>query len=78
MKIYAAVKMIWNLPYATHTRFLESLSPAPHLESTLMSRYIGFIDNLVKTKKNVLSLIFSELILFGFKIQKVVHEGSYP
>ena len=55
----AAVKMIWNLPYATHTRFLESLSPAPHLESTLMSRYIGFIDNLVKTKKSVLSLIFS-------------------
>ena len=55
----AAVKMIWNLPYATHTRFLESLSPVPHLESTLMSRYIGFIDNLVKTKKSVLSLIFS-------------------
>jgi hypothetical protein len=48
----AAVKMIWNLPHPTHTRFLESLSPVPHLESTLMSRYVGFSDNLLKSKKS--------------------------
>ena len=37
-----AVKIIWDLPHPTHTRFLESLSPVPHLESTLYARYIGF------------------------------------
>ena len=55
----AAVKMIWNLPHPTHTRFLESLSPVPHLESTLMSRYVGFSGNLMKSKKSLLRLIFS-------------------
>ena len=51
--------MIWNLPHPTHTRFLESLSPVPHLESTLHSRYIGFAENLLKSKKSLLRLIFT-------------------
>ena len=54
-----ALKIIWDLPHPTHTRYLESLSPVPHLESVLMGRYIGFIENLAKTKKNSLGLIFS-------------------
>ena len=54
-----AVKMIWDLPHPTHTRFLESLSPVPHLEAVLTGRYIGFIQNLWKSKKTLLSLIFS-------------------
>ena len=33
-----ACKMIWDLPHPTHTRFLESLSPVPHLETVLHSR----------------------------------------
>jgi hypothetical protein len=54
-----AVKMIWDLPHSTHTRFVESLSPVPHLEAVLMSRFIGFVENLFKSKKSLLRLIFS-------------------
>ena len=79
----AAVKMIWNLPHKTHTRFLESLTSVPHLESTLMSRYIGFIDNLVKSKKSLLKLIFTSLLtdwptlgLFTVKVQEDFLEGA--
>ena len=54
-----AVKIIWDLPHPTHTRFLESLSPVPHLESVLLGRYIGFIENLLLTKNNLLQLIFN-------------------
>ena len=54
-----AVKIIWDLPHPTHTGFLESLSPVPHLEAVLTGRYIGFIQNLWKSKKTLLSLIFS-------------------
>ena len=50
--------MIWDLPYATHTRFLESLSPVPHLENVLHSRYLGFIQNLRSSEKFLLKLIF--------------------
>jgi hypothetical protein len=51
--------IIWELPHATHTRFLESLSPVPHLESVFIGRYLGFVQNLVLTENSVLGLIFS-------------------
>ena len=51
--------MIWDLPHSTHTRFLESISPVPHLESTLDGRYIGFLQGLVRSDKLVINLIFS-------------------
>ena len=50
--------MIWDLPYATHTRFLESLSPVPHLEIVLHSRYLGFIQNIRSSEKSLLKPIF--------------------
>ena len=54
-----ATKIIWDLPHATHTRFLESFSPVPHLESVLAGRYIGFIQNLKTSDKPALSLLFN-------------------
>ena len=53
-----AVKMIWNLPHATHTRLLEDLCPVPHLEQTLYDRHIGFVQGLSQSKKNLIRLIF--------------------
>ena len=50
-----AVKMIWDLPAPTHTCYLESLSPVPHLEAVLTGRYIGFIQNLLCSKKSLLN-----------------------
>ena len=50
---------MWDLPHSTHTRFLESLSPVPHLDSVLFGRYIGFIDNLLLSKKSLIRLVFS-------------------
>ena len=54
-----AVKIVWDLPHSTHTRFLESLSPVPHLDSVLFGRYIGFIDSLLQSKKSLIRLVFS-------------------
>ena len=54
----AAVKIIWDLPNPTHTRFLETLCPVPHLESVLTGRYIGFIQNLVRSSSGLLNLLF--------------------
>ena len=47
-----AVKIIHDLPYSTHVRLLEPLSPVPHLESVLTSRYVGFVENLSKSAKS--------------------------
>ena len=51
------MKIIWELPHAPPTRFLESLSPVPHLESVLTGRYLGFVGHLVTTNNAVLGLI---------------------
>ena len=53
-----AVKIIWDLPHPTHTRFLESLCPVPHLEPVLTSRSIGFLQNLKKSQKELIQLLF--------------------
>ena len=45
------VKLVFGLPFQTHKRYVESLTKVPHLQSTLHGRYIGFIDNLKKSKK---------------------------
>ena len=47
-----AVKIIWNLPYAPHTHFLEDICPVQHLEHVLLSKYIGSIQNLSESSGN--------------------------
>ena len=46
------------MPHATHKRYLESLTEVPHLQSTLHSRYIGFVSNLNDSKKIHLQVLF--------------------
>ena len=53
-----AIKIIWDLPHSTHTRFLESLCPVPHLESVLHGRSIGFIQGLSRSTKQLIKLLF--------------------
>ena len=52
------VKIVFNLPYQTHTRFIESLTPVPHLQSVLHGRTIGFLENIKNSKKPEISLLF--------------------
>ena len=54
------MKIIWDLPFNTHTRLLESLSPVTHLESVLAGRYVGFVHSLSSTSNPVLGLIFNQ------------------
>ena len=58
MDYYIKDTVVWDLPWETHKRFVESLTEVPHLQSTLHSRYAGFIDNLKHSKKTQLNLIF--------------------
>ena len=51
-------KMVYKLPYATHTKFIESLCPLPHLGSVLEGRYVGFLESLDQSSKPFLKLLF--------------------
>ena len=56
-----AIKIIWNLPYQTHTTFVEPLTNCPHLQAMLHSRYVGFSKSLYLSKKNHVRLLFSAI-----------------
>ena len=51
--------MVWDLPFATHKRFLEPLTDIPHIQSMLHGRYVGFIGNLKSTSKPHLGMLFN-------------------
>ena len=53
------VKMVWDLPFAAHKRYVESLTEVPHLQSTLHGRYVGFVENLQNSKKIHLQMLFN-------------------
>ena len=56
------MKIVWDLPHPNHTRFLENLSPVPHLKSILAGRYIGFAQGLAKSAKPLINLLFNSCI----------------
>ena len=53
------VKLVWDLPFASHKRFVESLTEVPHLQSMLHGRYVGFIENLKSSSKLHLQALFN-------------------
>ena len=53
------VKIVFDLPFQTHKRFVESLCDVPHLQSILHGRYIGFVENLKKSQKPEMKLLFN-------------------
>ena len=53
------VKIVYDLPFETHKRFTASLTDFPHLQSILHGRYIGFAENLKKSNKNEIKLLYN-------------------
>ena len=53
------VKIVYDLPYETHKRFVESLTDFPHLQSMLHGRYVGFVENLKNSKKSEINMLFN-------------------
>ena len=53
------VKILFDLPFQTHTRFIESLSKVTHLQSTLHGRFIGFVNNLKNSVKPEINMLIN-------------------
>ena len=51
--------MIWDLPFQTHTKFIESLTDLPQFESVLHNRFLGFSRSLESSNKKHVNLLFS-------------------
>ena len=53
------VKMVFDLPFEKHKKFVESLTKVTHLQSTLHGRYIGFVNTLKMSMKPEIKMIFN-------------------
>ena len=49
-----SIKIMFNLPYATHRYLLEPLSGLPHVSRVLVKRFIAFIDKIRNSSKPAL------------------------
>ena len=59
-----SVKIMFNLPWATHRKLIEPLTGAAHIRRTLAWRYLTFIRKIQKSEKkplrNLLNLVKSD------------------
>ena len=55
-----AVKHMWNLPYSTHKRFIETLG-GTHAQVKIYANYIGFIQSMRKSSKSVVIYLLEKI-----------------
>ena len=46
-----SIKLMYDIPLATHRFFIEPLSGVPHLSRILVRRYLSFIEKIKKSSK---------------------------
>ena len=54
-----SIKIMYDLPLATHRYFIEPLSGTPHVSRTLAKRYISFIAKIRNSSKVTLNQLHS-------------------
>ena len=56
-----SIKIMMNLPFGTHRGLIEPLSGRRHLRKTFSNRFLGVIDKIRKSKKQILRTLLSEI-----------------
>ena len=56
-----SIKIMYELPYATHRYFIEPLSEGRHIKNILMKRFLSFIESIKKSSKVVLKQLLNTI-----------------
>ena len=51
------VKVILDLPYATHRYLIEPLTGEMHIKKVLISIYLGFMEKIASSKKRAVKML---------------------
>ena len=54
-----SIRKMFHLPRETHRFFIEPLSDAPHLKFLLMKRFLGFTEQILRSKKKIPRQLFN-------------------
>ena len=52
-----SVKIMLDLPYATHRCLIEPLTGERHIKKVLVSRYLGFMEKIASSKKRAVKML---------------------
>ena len=55
------VKIVYDLPLATHRHLIETVSRTTHLRKTLVSRFLGFIDQIKMSNKQIPKMLLKTI-----------------
>ena len=53
--------MVYDLPHATHRHLIEPVTRTRHLRKTLASRFMGFIEQIKKSAKQIPKMLLSTI-----------------
>ena len=56
-----SVKIMYDLPLATHRHLIEPITKHQHVRKTLASRFLGFIDQIKKSPKLIPRILLSQI-----------------
>ena len=56
-----SIKVMFNLPVSTHRMLIEPVSGAMHLRRILMSRFLGFLQQIRSSRKSIPKLLLSHI-----------------
>ena len=54
-----SVKIMLGLPYDTHRCLIEPLTGIKHVKKLLISRFLGFMDNIAKNEKEAIKMLMN-------------------
>jgi hypothetical protein len=56
-----SVKIMFDLPFATHRHLIEPVTNQKHVRLTLVSRFLGFMDQIKKSQKLIPKMLLSHI-----------------
>ena len=72
-----SIRLMFDLPLATHTWFIEPVSESPHIKSVLIKRFLNFVKAIKSSSKfilrNLLNLISKDVrSITGSNLRKIL------
>jgi hypothetical protein len=76
-----SVKIMYDLPYATHRKLIEPISDSQHIKRILIQRFLNFLKQIQKSSKSVTTMLlnvckYSVRSTTGSNLRKIMLESG--
>ena len=76
-----SVKIMYDLPYATHRSLIEPMSGSPQVRRILIQRFLNFVKQIQKSSKSITRMLldmckYSVRSTTGYNLRKIILEAG--